>query len=194
MTTRIGARFCGNTCTQKWHRREGSKSRGAVLLRRGSCKVCPEPVHANGYCAMHDQRVKAHGDPHANPAPVAMEYCTCCGAPRGKVDVKRQGSRELCGTCYGNEYYYLNHKREKSRRNSRRSYLRKQTPPWANLTVIDEFYRNCPPGHQVDHKIPLRGRKVSGLHVETNLQYLPARDNRRKSASFSDENSAGSPA
>lgn len=36
----------------------------------------------------------------------------------------------------------------------------------------------------VDHKIPLQGRNVSGLHTPLNLQVIPATDNRRKSNNF----------
>ena len=58
------------------------------------------------------------------------------------------------------------------------------TPAWADLNAIREFYKNCPPGHEVDHIIPLQGKQVSGLHVENNLQYLRVHDNRRKSNKF----------
>ena len=55
-----------------------------------------------------------------------------------------------------------------------------RTPPWADLKAIVEFYKNCPKGFHVDHKLPLRGKYVSGLHVVGNLQYLPAIENLRK--------------
>lgn len=59
-----------------------------------------------------------------------------------------------------------------------------RTPRWADLGAIASFYKACPRGHHVDHVIPLRGAAVSGLHVESNLQYLPAIENMRKNRSF----------
>ena len=60
--------------------------------------------------------------------------------------------------------------------------LRKQRamPIWANREAIQRFYEMRPEGMQVDHVIPLHGKLVSGLHVETNLQYLPGVENNRK--------------
>jgi 5-methylcytosine-specific restriction endonuclease McrA len=55
-----------------------------------------------------------------------------------------------------------------------------QTPIWANLEHIKSFYINCPEGMVVDHIIPLRGKNVSGLHVEYNLQYLTISENCKK--------------
>lgn len=56
----------------------------------------------------------------------------------------------------------------------------RQCPKWADRAKIREIYVNRPDGCHVDHIIPLRGKKVSGLHVENNLQYLPIAENMRK--------------
>lgn len=54
---------------------------------------------------------------------------------------------------------------------------RKQMPLWADPNKIRDIYLNRPKGYHVDHIIPLQGKLVSGLHVENNLQYLPAKEN-----------------
>jgi 5-methylcytosine-specific restriction endonuclease McrA len=47
----------------------------------------------------------------------------------------------------------------------------------AEKRLIGKFYRNCPPGLEVDHIIPIsRG----GIHTLSNLQYLPLSENRKK--------------
>jgi len=60
----------------------------------------------------------------------------------------------------------------------------KRTPEWADLKAIKLFYVQCPPGYEVDHIIPLRGKTISGLHVLSNLQYLPFKENRVKGNRF----------
>jgi hypothetical protein len=71
----------------------------------------------------------------------------------------------------------------------RRAARRNQTPPWADMDAIRRIYAEAvrlteATGvvHHVDHVLPLRGKRVSGLHVHTNLQVLPWRDNLRKGA------------
>jgi hypothetical protein len=73
------------------------------------------------------------------------------------------------------------------RANNIRRRLRQEerTPMWVDYEALNKFYKECPPGMEVDHRVPLLGRtfdgyRVSGLHVPWNLQYLSREENRRK--------------
>jgi hypothetical protein len=66
-------------------------------------------------------------------------------------------------------------------------YRRLRRAPWADATAIRAIYASAKRltqetgvPHHVDHIIPLQGALVSGLHVHTNLQVLPAVDNIKK--------------
>lgn len=65
-----------------------------------------------------------------------------------------------------------------------RAELLYRTPSWAEKEEIRQFYLACPKGYHVDHIIPLQGKLVSGLHVLSNLQYLPASENLSKRNKF----------
>ena len=74
---------------------------------------------------------------------------------------------------------------------ARRAAKLQRTPAWADLEAIARIYAQArlmtivtgwP--HHVDHIIPLRGRSVCGLHVESNLQILPDDKNFEKSNKF----------
>lgn len=70
-------------------------------------------------------------------------------------------------------------------------YVKRATPAWANKFFIAEAYHIAKAREKalggkwhVDHIVPLRGKNVCGLHVETNLQVIPAKVNLRKHAGF----------
>jgi len=66
----------------------------------------------------------------------------------------------------------------------------RRTPAWLttdDLWVLEHAYELAAArtnlfgfAWHVDHKIPLQGKLVSGLHVPTNVQVIPATDNQRK--------------
>lgn len=67
---------------------------------------------------------------------------------------------------------------------ARKAMLRHRLPAWANKDAIRAFYaeaerltRTTGIRHSVDHILPLKGRKVSGLHVETNLRVITHHEN-----------------
>ena len=63
--------------------------------------------------------------------------------------------------------------------------LKMRTPTWANREAIDAIYAEAQRMNMtVDHIVPLRGKTVSGLHVEHNLQLLTREENARKSNRF----------
>ena len=126
--------------------------------------------------------------------------CSQCGLilKASKFSANRAGLQFSCKQCnkeyrdqnkekikkYRKEYYCNNKSLFRAHSAKRRAAELKRTIfPWQQEEIID-FYRKCPAGFHVDHIIPLQGKLVSGLHVLSNLQYLPASENLKKSNSF----------
>jgi hypothetical protein len=68
---------------------------------------------------------------------------------------------------------------------------RRRYVAWANVDAVAALYaeaavltRTTGRNHVVDHIIPLKGRLVSGLHVESNLRIIERSENARKSNKF----------
>ncbi len=113
------------------------------------------------------------------------------------------GKYSICKKCRSikNSIEYLKDSTQKSHRKSYFIYREKinarnagykalrdkRIPIWSETDLIEEFYKNCPAGHHVDHILPLRGEFVSGLHVFKNLQYLTSIENLKKSNKYMPE-------
>ena len=105
----------------------------------------------------------------------------------GKASCSKDNIRSVCKTCaseYQKTYKQENRGKFVEYQASRDAAKISRTPSWADKEKIKEIYKNCPEGYEVDHIIPLQGKLVSGLHIETNLQYLTKESNSRKGNRF----------
>ncbi|PXX54659.1 hypothetical protein SAMN05660489_05696 [Pseudomonas sp. LAMO17WK12:I10] len=75
----------------------------------------------------------------------------------------------------------------------RKSAMALATPLWRDKKAIRDIYQEARRltvetgiKHEVDHIVPIMGKKVCGLHVEANLQILTKTENIRKHATFSE--------
>lgn len=80
----------------------------------------------------------------------------------------------------------------------RRLALKNATPIWADLAAIELIYAESRRltlvtgiKHNVDHIIPLQGKRVCGLHIPCNLRVITKAANVRKHAKFGDEDVVG---
>ena len=101
-------------------------------------------------------------------------------ARRKENKLKWQIENDAYRKQYAKNYRKKNKEHINFKNRTRKAMLKQRIPRWANLDEIRSIYLNCPENHHVDHIIPLCGDIVCGLHVEYNLQYLPAIENIRK--------------
>jgi hypothetical protein len=102
-----------------------------------------------------------------------------------REDIKAEDLKRL------NSWEKANPHRKLARTRKRQIAKLKRTPKWLtpdDLFIIEEAYHlaklrteTLGISYHVDHILPLQGKTVSGLHVPTNLQVIPAKLNLQKS-------------
>lgn len=109
-------------------------------------------------------------------------------------------ARIAWGKGYWPEWIYHEEETRKCRKHhvqaladsaARRAGLDMATPKWADRKAIKAVYDEAlrltkitGVRHEVDHIVPLKGERVSGLHVHWNLRAIPHHENRKKSNRF----------
>lgn len=81
--------------------------------------------------------------------------------------------------------------KKRAYRAKRRAAINNRTPKWVDIKSIQDMYKKAHimslgygVQYEVDHIIPLQGKKVSGLHTLDNLQIISMFDNRKKAYKF----------
>ena len=145
-----------------------------------------------------------------DPALEKAKTCSNCGGVKAISDFAKHktgkyGVSAMCKACkntYRSQYYEANKEKslEYSRKWSasnlakkraatakRKAFLLKATPKWADEILIRRVYSEADfltkvtgIRYEVDHVIPLQGKRVCGLHVQNNLQVIKLVDNRKK--------------
>lgn len=119
------------------------------------------------------------------------KYCGHCTQVLPDEEFNKNSSTTTGLNCYCKQCHSATNATTQTGRTSKyRAAKLNRTPVWANLDKIKEIYERCPEGYHVDHIVPLQGDLVSGLHVESNLQYLTSTDNLKKHNSFSSDSLA----
>lgn len=161
---------------EKWYFTGKPCKHGHIALRQVSNKGCRE-CSAISFAKWEDAN-RAERAAEKKAWRLANPEAHAAKAKRNRL-LHLDALRRKCRTRYAlkKPEYIAANKARKAAKMSR-------TPPWADLTAIRLIYAEAARitlitgiPHHVDHEIPLRGRLVSGLHVQNNLRVLPALEN-----------------
>lgn len=162
------------------------------------CKNCSNNFNKNSYYKNKDLVLKKHAEYRINNKSNIVKSSIIyyknnkdkiLNSSREYYQNNSEHVRNRCKNHYENNRHLYRAKSAK-----RRCLERRAIPPWSDLQVIKEIYKEREriseeTGiiHHVDHIIPLQGRLVCGLHVPNNLRIIPAKENLSKHVKFIEE-------
>lgn len=113
---------------------------------------------------------------------------------RREIATKSRKANVETHNAYNRDWFSKNSDKRSAYQAKRRAMLIQRTPEWLtqdDLWMIEEAYELAKKRTEmfgfewhVDHIVPLQGRRVSGLHVPSNIQVIPGIENCKKNASF----------
>jgi hypothetical protein len=169
-----------------YHSRKDALEAGALSYHGKACKNCG---HTERYS-------KSRGCINCNKSPAMAAYHK--KRRQEKYEEIRQKDLEYKAKNKDRRYHYNKKYREENAeavrlyqanyQAKRRADVNNRTPSWADLDKIRDVYAwaklaTAVTGvdHHVDHVVPIKGKTVSGLHVENNLRVIPWWENLEKS-------------
>lgn len=110
------------------------------------------------------------------------------------VEYQRKPERKIKSKILRQERRLKNPSAAKAKDAAYRALKLQRTPPWANPDLTREVYDKIEKmredsgiDYEADHRVPLQGKNVSGLHVHYNIEPLQANLNRTKSNRFTEQ-------
>lgn len=159
--------------------------KGHVSTRLKSNQGCME-------CMRERNRAHVRANPEANRARASRYIKKNREAVLSRKRAYAEANREK-EAARAARWRKENHGRKIAEVTARKAHVKRATPSWADLSAIAQVYseaarlsRETGIPHHVDHRVPLRGQLVSGLHVAGNLQILTQAQNLAKGNSHAD--------
>lgn len=164
-----------------------------VVADAKSCSKCKQlqPISSYGINSYRK-------DGHNNECKSCYNLRYLQKTPTSKRHIKFGKTKQEYNKMYYTKHYLNNKGYYANKCAVRERNLKQATPKWACIFFIEEAYELAQLRSkmfnfqwEVDHMVPIKNELVCGLHVEHNLQVVPAVWNKRKSNKWDCEKGVG---